>query len=398
MSKYTDPVHGFTFEYPTFLIPTTTSMWNEFGSISAENLVTIQSQSSGRTKYNDGPVKLSISVSPDPNDVGTCRVVPDDRPAGESSSVTINGVPFITFVTGDAAMGHYTNQKFYRTLHNNACYQLIEQTDSYRTETQEQSKGQQDSIAAAKAQIDPIIQSFRFTTDTSTVPPPTCKLSTDRYSYVLGDVITLKWSSQGARRALWDQPLEKNIAIRKNIVPPEDTPAVNGMATTIANIEGGYQSITLQVVGDGGFGTCVVRISVEHSTAKPSITVDSVRFTGPTAKYNNERYVGVTLSGTATNGALYNDELNIVLADASFAGPFDRASIYARTGAQSPFYSGGTEPGVREDSRTFKRWTAETYIPHGVTRVRVLAYPAFSATDWNSYMPPIINVVLDVIQ
>lgn len=403
MRTYTDDAHGFSVQYPASLVATTSgNFYPAFGGKSSENLLVI---SAGQEGWNTGPESIAFSMSADPADVGTCKVLPasGEMPRSQGSTVTINGIPFITYSTGDAAMGRYSNQKIYQTLHNSACFRIVIDTESSRTETTAQAVAQQAGIDAADAKIQPILQSLRFTNDTSTAPPPTCTLSTDRYSYELGDVIALTWTSQNATRALWNQDAEQNTGIRKVIVPPEGDPAVSGSAQTIANIEGAYQPIKMQVVGPGGYGECEARISVDHSDAKPSITVDSVRLTPGGGKYSNERNVSVTLSGTATNGGLFNNEVNIVLFNPDYQGPFDEKSVYGvvfGAGRDSQFYSGGTQPGVREDSRPFETWTAETFIPRGVTSVRVLAYyPFYSAgSPTTSAAQPVVNEVLDVVQ
>lgn len=393
---YTNDTYGFSFQYPDGVqFDTTATNWSDLSGLSAEHILTLKT---------NGPVTISISASADPGDVGRCMVVPQasEESVSKAGNVTINGLSFLKYSIGDAAMGHYTNQDVYDILHNNRCYRLIMQTESTRTESDAEAQAQQSSIATAKALLQPVLDTFRFTSDTSSAQPPTCTLSSDNVLYKLGDVITLTWKSQGATRALWNQNADEGQGTRSVIIPPEGTPGISGTAQTIANIEG-YQPIKLQVVGPGGFGTCSTNVSVSHSDAKPSITVDSIRFTPDGGRYSNDRNVSVTLSGTATNGGLFNNEVNLVLFDPTYQGPYDEASIYRIAfdyGRDSQFYSGGSQPGVREDSLPFKRWSVETFVPRGVSSVRVLAYyPYYSAgAPTSSNAQPIVNKVLTITQ
>ena len=386
MKTFTDDVHAFSVQYPASLtLGGNENLWGGLSGKVAENPFTIVS----------GPVALSITVSADPTDVGNCTVTPQssEDSVADASTVTINGVPFRTYTTGDAATGHYTSIQIYKTIKNNACYELTEQTDTSRTESDAEAKAQQDSVAAGKAHIDPIVQSFTFTRDLSTAPAPTCALSSDKIIYKLGDVVTLSWSSKNARRALWAQDPVQNTGVRTVIIPPAGVPDTNGSGPTVANIEG-YQPITLQVVGDGGYGVCSTNIDVTHSDAKPSVTVDSVGVSKKT-DYTNDRNVEVTVSGTATNGGLFNNEVNIVLFDPAYAGPFDENSVYSAD--RKYFYSGGTQPGVREDNLPFNAWSAESYVPRTVTSVRVLAYyPFYGSGPYDASIQPIVNEVLTV--
>jgi len=395
---YTDTTDGFSLDYATSLTPGTNdaSWYGALAGVSAQHIVS----------FTSGPESLAVSMSADPTDVGNCMVAPQsyEEAIGNVSTVQIHGVSFFKYGRGDVAMGQETSTTIYHTLHNNACFEMAVTINSTNPDrlTDDQAAAQTASLKTAAALIDPIVQTFRFTGDASATIPPTCTLSTDTFTYKLGDVMTLTWSSRGATRALWDQAVDQGTGVRTRIVPPQGTPDVSGTARTIANI-GGYQSVTLQVVGPGGFGTCSTQVSVSPSNAAPSIMVGSVKVSNDDA-LTNERNVGVTLAGTATNGALFTGGVNIVLFDPAYQGPYDEASIYGiafNYDNNSPFYSGGTEPGMRDDSLPFEVWSAKTYLPRGVTSVRVLAYaPFYSSTGspTNSRTQPILNEVLSVTQ
>ncbi|MCX6719992.1 MAG: hypothetical protein NTV36_02685, partial [Candidatus Staskawiczbacteria bacterium] len=249
------------------------------------------------------------------------------------------------------------------------------------------------SAEALSSIPDTIASTFKFNQNMVQSPTPTCNIQADKQSYKLGDVINLTWQSQNATGAFWNQPLETG-GTRKNIVPPQGNPLVNGSASTVANIEGN-QTINLKVSGLGGIADCSDSFNVAHSDVLPSITIDSgtIKSAG-----NSAGNAEGTISGTATNGALYNDDINIVLFDPNYTGPFDEASIYKfafNSGGRTEWYSGGASVDLRNDNLPFKNWTAKIYAPTGITSVRVLAYPFYSSST-TSPTQPLVNKIISL--
>lgn len=54
-----------------------------------------------------------------------CLSVNDYHGRKDLHSETINGIEFIVFSSGDAAMGHYASDRVYRTFQNGECYVFI---------------------------------------------------------------------------------------------------------------------------------------------------------------------------------------------------------------------------------------------------------------------------------
>jgi|GEM_PF-2891038 hypothetical protein len=389
LKTYTDTENGFTIQYdPSLTVNTSkpeTPLETNLENPTAQTLLSI----------NSGPETLSISVSPDPKDVGNCMISQATGTKG-ASTVKINGVSFLTYGMGDAAMGSWTSDTTYHTIRNNACWMITTEVQGHNTSMYDDptaaATAQNKILDAAAALIDPIIQTFQFIGGTTTMAPPTYTLSADKFEYALGDVINLTWSTQGATRAFWYQLIDPNSPTRKNIVPPQGTPGLSGKAVTVANIQSTYEPITMQVAGPGGFGTCSAYVSIKNSAAQPFITVDSGTIS---LSSNGAGNVNVTLQGTATNGALYNDDINVVLFDAEHSGPFDEATVYQSAFGQQhgPWLSGGADITLRNDSVPFEHWVVKAYAPAGTTRVRVLAYPFFSSSV-NSPTQPIVNRII----
>jgi len=131
----------------------------------------------------------------------------------------------------------------------------------------------------------------------------------------------------------------------------------------------------------------------------PSITINDGVIKQATSQLNSSKMT-VYITGTATNGALYNDAINLVLVDPNYAGPFDEASIYKGTfGNNLPwFYTGGTTVDLRTDSMPYETWqSSDTYLNKGITQVRVLAYPFFSSSV-NAPTQPLLNKVITISQ
>ncbi len=322
-----------------------------------------------------------------------------------ATNFTINGITFYKSTGTDAAMGTESMMVQYSTFKNGKCYLIglqyfTHNCDNYlpivsgntqQAQSYNNCLANNKSAEALSGILDTIVSTFKLNQNMAQTLAPTCSIQTDEQSYKLGDVINLTWQSQNATGIFWNQPLDTG-GIRKNIVPPQGNPSDSGNASTVANIEGS-QTIDLKVSGLGGVADCSTNINVIYSSVVPSLTIDSgtiSSISGPTGNSD------VVLKGTATNGALYNDSINIVLFNANYAGPFDEATIYQSALNQNrgnQWFSGGVGPDLRDDNLLFENWSTKTYAPAGTTSVRVLAYPLYSSSI-TSPTQPIVNKII----
>ena len=386
LKTYTVNNFGFSFQYPANLNFTVQDVQPPtlFG-IKADNT-------------NNNPLTLSVNAE----DFSSCIGSVID--GGLATELMINGIPFYITTGGDAAMGTYSSAIQYSTFKNGKCYQVGLQYFTHscgnylplESGNAQQAKNYNDCLANNKSAEalssipDIIVSTFKFNPDMVQTPAPTCSIQANKQSYNLGDVINLTWQSQNATGAFWNQPIETG-GTRKNIVPPQGNPPTSGTASTVANIEGN-QTINLKVSGLGGIADCSVKINVAAiQVAKSSITIDSGTISSTP---NGAGNADVIIKGTATNGALYNDDINLVLFDPNYTGPFDEATIYSN-GLRSKWFSGGAAIELRQDNVPFENWSVKTYAPAGTASVRVLAYPLYSSST-TSPTQPIANTVINL--
>ncbi|MGH8162146.1 MAG: hypothetical protein ACRESR_08415 [Gammaproteobacteria bacterium] len=67
---------------------------------------------------------LRIGASRDPQSVAACTRPSDAMRPGSLGQAKLDGLRFVTFRAGDAAMSHYLLVRSYRAVHEGACYAL----------------------------------------------------------------------------------------------------------------------------------------------------------------------------------------------------------------------------------------------------------------------------------
>lgn len=87
---------------------------------------------------------------------------------------------------------------------------------------------------------------------------PTCKLTSNKTTYKLGEIIEYYWTSQNANYAYWEQDTSGKDSLKL----PGDKLFANGAQHVTANVVGNPRA-TLMVRGDNGTGSCVVVVNVD---------------------------------------------------------------------------------------------------------------------------------------
>jgi hypothetical protein len=98
---------------------------------------------------------------------------------------------------------------------------------------------------------------------------PTCTLTANKSSYVLGETITYKWTSTNATYAGWQQ----DTSGKDHLLLPGDKLPANGTQAVPASVTGN-PPVTLTVGGVGGTGSCSLTVAVTSPTPTPVVTVD----------------------------------------------------------------------------------------------------------------------------
>ncbi|MCX6715499.1 MAG: hypothetical protein NT077_00595, partial [Candidatus Taylorbacteria bacterium] len=94
---------------------------------------------------------------------------------------------------------------------------------------------------------------------------PTCSLTSNKSSYMLGETITYSWTSQNATYASWQQ----DTSGKDHLWLPGDKLSANGSQQTTASVIGN-PSVTLLVGGTSGNGSCSVTVNISGSGSTPS--------------------------------------------------------------------------------------------------------------------------------
>lgn len=107
--------------------------------------------------------EIRIGASQSPEEVARCTKPPTAVRAGSVGQVTINGAHFTGFDAGDAAMSHFLDVRSYRTVHDGACYAI--DLVVYGTNPQVYSPTATPPFTReqAFAQMQQVLQGFRFT-------------------------------------------------------------------------------------------------------------------------------------------------------------------------------------------------------------------------------------------
>ena len=100
-------------------------------------------------------------------------------------------------------------------------------------------------------------------------PAPTCKLSANKSSYILGETITYSWTSTNATGAGWVPG--RDASSEGHVTLPGANLGVNGTQAVVASAVGN-PDVNLAVTGGGGTGMCSLTVAV--TSPAPVVTID----------------------------------------------------------------------------------------------------------------------------
>jgi chitodextrinase len=109
---------------------------------------------------------------------------------------------------------------------------------------------------------------------TTPVLAPTCTLTANKSSYILGETITYSWTSKNTTYAGWKQ----DTSGKDHLLLPGDKLPANGTQAVPASVIGN-PPVTLTVGGVGGTGSCSLTVAVTSPT--PAVTIDKTVPTVP---------------------------------------------------------------------------------------------------------------------
>lgn len=107
--------------------------------------------------------ELRIGVSHEATAVKQCGDPPGALRPGSVGHANVNGIDFVHFDAGDAAMSHYLDVHSYRTVHAGRCYAIDLLVIGTRPEVYDPPATQPFTPDAAFARLYKTLQGFRFT-------------------------------------------------------------------------------------------------------------------------------------------------------------------------------------------------------------------------------------------
>jgi hypothetical protein len=133
-------------------------------------------------------------------------------------------------------------------------------------------------------------------TQTHPASTPTCSLTSNKSSYILGETITYYWTSKNATHASFQQ----DTSGKDHLLLPGDKLSVSGSQTANASVIGNPEVILL-VGGGVGTGSCRVMVNVIPSSAnlKTATILTSSQIT------NTSPYIMGTASGVNQVGIIF---------------------------------------------------------------------------------------------
>jgi hypothetical protein len=164
---YTDSGHTFTFEYPSQFTVTsgsgTSTDWMTNATTSGKLLATLIIPRSFEPKTNFADAKFTVGASSNAAAVSTCLSVPPSGGPVQKNVVTINGVSYTKYTSGDAAAGNFYETTSYRTVHNGQCYALEYTIHSTNLSNYSPDQGiTQFDKAKVQNTLEGLVQSFKF--------------------------------------------------------------------------------------------------------------------------------------------------------------------------------------------------------------------------------------------
>ncbi|MBV9159813.1 MAG: peptidoglycan-binding protein [Candidatus Kaiserbacteria bacterium] len=97
-------------------------------------------------------------------------------------------------------------------------------------------------------------------------PPPTCKVSSDKTTYLYGNVIKFTWTTDHADGAAWQRTVMGD-SLRLPYGPMD----LSGTAYVAADIVGS-ETVGINVTGKGGTGSCTTSLTISASTTASTAT------------------------------------------------------------------------------------------------------------------------------
>lgn len=177
--SYANAVYGFTMKYPSFVkvrdgffpFYQLGSQWRMYPSIANQgkavvsfNIYTVD-QGSYRTGKEFFPLFFTSEVRVGVSDnTKSCYEADQGYTDQQPLSVTLGGVPFKKFTSGDAAMMKYVRVESYRTIHNGKCFVLEQIKNGSNYKDVEMKPGISEVKLGEYYNLgETIIKTFRFT-------------------------------------------------------------------------------------------------------------------------------------------------------------------------------------------------------------------------------------------
>ncbi|MFZ2804167.1 MAG: MliC family protein [Patescibacteria group bacterium] len=187
---FTDQGQTFSFTYPSNLTVSGggvgyTSDWSyNFATTTGLLLAEVDLPSSMQPNTNLVDAKLTVGTSADTEAIATCLTQPSGYQQTPSSApVTVNGVTFTKFISGDNGAGNIYDITSYRTLRNSQCYAVEYVIHSGNIGNYDPSAGiSMFDEQAIQNTMEGIVQSFTFLGPDQAVSAsvsPTSPTSTD---------------------------------------------------------------------------------------------------------------------------------------------------------------------------------------------------------------------------
>ena len=165
LSAYTNTTYGFSINYPSGLIATSTfassyllpSYWNIYSTEdTGEQVVAFEYPGSNDVLSS----QLRVGVSDDPAQVRTCDKFGQDVTV---STHAINGKDFYVGTASDAAMSHFSYAKSYRIIQNGLCFAIDLVSFGTNREVYSPPRAVPFDEKLAEAELEQTVDSFTFT-------------------------------------------------------------------------------------------------------------------------------------------------------------------------------------------------------------------------------------------
>jgi membrane-bound inhibitor of C-type lysozyme len=129
LKTFADQGNTFTFSYPASVTVSGGGVgystdWMVDATTSGMILAKATLPNTFEPKTNLGDSTFTIGTSADPSAISECLTYAPSGNGSDKSVITINGVTYTKFITGDAGAGNLYETTSYRTIRNNQCYAI----------------------------------------------------------------------------------------------------------------------------------------------------------------------------------------------------------------------------------------------------------------------------------